>query len=76
MAKAMTVETFAAKLEALGELVRAGELAELDEDRPYLVEALVEAVNDVLSWHRANEAAPLVWCDICKALRGRKHICK
>ena len=71
----MTAQTFAAKLDALRELVEAGELAALRDDRPYLADALVESVDDVLSWHRANEDAVLVWCDTCKALRGREHIC-
>ena len=72
----MTITVFAARLDALRELVEAGELETLRTDRPYLADALVECVDDVIAWHRANEDAVLVWCDTCAALRGREHICK
>lgn len=76
MMSKITVETFAAKLEALAELVRAGELETLRDDKPYLADAFVESVDDVLNWHRANEDAVLIWCGTCEKLRGREHICK
>lgn len=71
-----TVEVFAAKLEALAELARIGELERLQTSRAYLADALVECVDDAINWHRAQEDALEVWCDMCKRLRSRSHICK
>ena len=70
-----TVETFAAKLEALAELARMGELARLQVHRAYLADALIDSVDDTINWHRAQEDALEVWCDSCKRLRPRSHIC-
>lgn len=71
-----TVEKFAAKLEALAELVRNGELARLQAHRAYLADALIESVDDTINWHRAQEDALEVWCDMCQRLRPRSHTCR
>lgn len=71
-----TVETFAAKLEALAEAARNGELERLQYTRAYLADALIECVDDTIRWHLAQEDHADVWCDMCQRLRPRSHICK
>jgi hypothetical protein len=64
-----------ARTRAVLELMDRGELAPLAEARPWTVQALADALDDMLAWHRAHGEGPRVWCGACGQLVDRRHKC-